>query len=53
MMKFRLAQAHSALVQSAVSIKQLAARLGYAHVSNFAIAFKRRYGYPPGSLRRK
>jgi AraC-like DNA-binding protein len=53
MMEFRLAQAHSALLQTPVSIKQLAARLGYAHVSNFAIAFKRRYGYPPGSLRRK
>lgn len=53
MMEYRLDQAHAALAQSDLSIKQLAARLGYAHVSNFAIAFKRRYGYPPGSLRRK
>jgi AraC-like DNA-binding protein len=53
MMKLRLEQAHAALAQSDVSIKQLAAKLGYAHVSNFAIAFKRHYGYPPGSLRRK
>jgi AraC-like DNA-binding protein len=52
-MEYRLEQAHAALAQSDVSIKQLAAKLGYAHVSNFAIAFKRRYGYPPGSLRRK
>jgi AraC-like DNA-binding protein len=49
----RLAQAHAALAKTDVSIKQLAARLGYAHVSNFTIAFKRRFGYPPGSLRRK
>ena len=48
----RLLQAHEALQHSDVSIKQLAARLGYAHVSNFAIAFKRRFGYPPGTLRK-
>ena len=53
MTEHRLEQAHAALVKSDVSIKQLAARLGYTHVSNFAIVFKRRYGYPPGSLRRK
>ena len=49
----RLSQAHAALQQSKVSIKQLAARLGYAHVSNFTIAFKRKFGYPPGSVRRR
>jgi AraC-like DNA-binding protein len=53
MTEYRLEQAHAALAGSNISIKQLAARLGYAHVSNFALAFKRRYGYPPGSLRRK
>lgn len=49
----RLMQAHVALQHTAITIKQLSARLGYAHVSNFTIAFKRKYGYPPGSLRRK
>lgn len=49
----RLAEAHAALLNTDVSIKQLAARLGYTHVSNFTIAFKRRFGYPPGCLRRK
>ena len=53
MMEHRLTQAHAALQQTDVSIKQLAARLGYTHVSNFTIAFKRKFGYPPGSLRRK
>jgi DNA-binding response OmpR family regulator len=52
MSEHRLIQAHAALAQTDVPIKQLAARLGYAHVNNFSIAFKRRYGYPPGSLRR-
>lgn len=49
----RLLQAHALLEQSQMSIKQLAAKLGYAHVSNFTIAFKRKFGYPPGSLQRR
>ena len=49
----RLKQSHAALQNSTVSIKQLAARLGYSHVNNFTIAFIRKFGYPPGSLRRK
>jgi AraC-like DNA-binding protein len=53
MMEHRLSQAHATLLQTDTSIKQLAARLGYAHVSNFTIAFKRKFGYPPGSFRRK
>lgn len=53
MLNFRLNQAHAALAGSDVSIKQLASRLGYAHVSNFSIAFKKKFGFPPGSLRRR
>lgn len=49
----RLSQAHAVLQQSKISIKQLAAKLGYAHVSNFTIAFKRKFGYPPGSVRQR
>lgn len=51
MADYRLTQAHAALEQSEVTIKQLAAKLGYSHVNNFMIAFKRKFGYPPGSLR--
>lgn len=36
-----------------MSLKRLAERLGYAHVNNFTIAFKRTFGYPPGSLRKR
>lgn len=53
MADFRLTQAHAALEHSEITIKQLAAKLGYTHVNNFMIAFKRKFGYPPGSLRRK
>lgn len=53
MADYRLKQAHSALENSEITIKQLASALGYTHVNNFMIAFKRQFGYPPGSLRRK
>lgn len=52
MTDYRLMQAHAALQHTNVTIKQLSSKLGYAHVSNFTIAFKRKFGYPPGSLRR-
>ena len=53
MVDFRLNQAHAALEHTRVSIKQLAHRLGYTHVSNFTIAFKKKFGYPPGYLRKR
>jgi len=34
-------------------MKVLAARLGYSHVNHFIAAFKKKFGYPPGSLRKK
>ena len=48
----RLAEAHEALLKTDTPIKAIAARLGYAHVSNFTSAFRSKYGYPPGSLRK-
>ena len=53
MAEHRLSQAHAALENTPITIKQLAARLGYTHVNNFTIAFKRRFGYPPGHLRKE
>ncbi|MGI9211733.1 MAG: response regulator transcription factor [Methylococcaceae bacterium] len=49
---YRLTQAHAALMQSDTPMKQLAARLGYSHVNHFINAFKRKFGYSPGSLRK-
>lgn len=48
----RLAQAHAALAETDTPIKVIAARVGYAHVTNFMLAFKKKYGYSAGSLRR-
>ncbi len=47
----RLEQAQQALKQSAVPMKVLATRLGYSHVNHFITAFKRQFGYTPGSVR--
>ena len=48
----RLEQAHVALQQTALPMKTIAGRLGYSHVNHFITAFRRKFGYPPGSLRR-
>ena len=48
----RLKEAHAALVEGDLPIKVLSRRLGYAHVDHFTRAFTRKFGYPPGSLRR-
>ena len=52
-MEHRLAQAHALLLSEPIALKTLATRLGYSHVNHFSTAFKKRFGYPPGSLRRK
>jgi AraC-like DNA-binding protein len=48
----RLGQAHVLLQETDIPLKQLSARLGYTHVNHFSAAFRRLFGYPPGSLRR-
>ncbi len=48
----RLHQARAAVCDSDIPLKVLAARLGYSHVNHFITAFRRMFGYTPGSLRR-
>jgi AraC-like DNA-binding protein len=43
----RLDHARQALEQGAASLKDVARRVGYNHVSNFVHAFRARYGAPP------
>ena len=52
MQERRLQQAHEAILKTDIALKQLSERMGYTHVSNFSAAFKRRFGYAPGSLRK-
>ncbi|SDW06511.1 helix-turn-helix transcriptional regulator [Thiocapsa roseopersicina] len=49
---WRLNEAYVAIRDSEVALKVLADRLGYSHVNHFSRSFKRKFGYPPGSLRR-
>lgn len=51
--EYRLNEAHVALEKSDIPMKVLAARLGYSHVNHFINAFSKKFGYSPGSLRRK
>ncbi|CUW40827.1 AraC-type DNA-binding domain-containing protein [Magnetospirillum sp. XM-1] len=49
----RLAEAHTAIESSDIPLKTLAQRLGYIHTNHFLAAFRRKFGYPPGSLRKR
>lgn len=49
----QLRDAHTAILETSVPMKVLAERLGYSHVNNFIHAFSKRFGYTPGSLRRR
>ena len=48
----QLKRAHAAILSTSIPLKRLAEDLGYSHVNHFNAAFKRHFGYPPGSLRR-
>jgi AraC-like DNA-binding protein len=48
----RLHLAQILLQDSNIPMKQLADRLGYAHVNHFITAFRQKYGHPPGQYRR-
>ena len=47
----RLDQAHRALLDTDISMKALAHKIGYSHVNHFIAAFKKKFGVTPGSIR--
>ena len=47
----RMERARRLLAQGDLPITQIAYELGYEHPSNFATAFKRRFGAPPSAVR--
>ncbi len=49
----RLIEAHAAIEQTDIPLKLLSNRLGYSHVNHFLTAFRKKFGYTPGSLRKK
>ena len=44
--------ARNLLVQPNVAVNDIADELGYQHYNNFSTAFKRKFGYSPGSISR-
>lgn len=51
-LNYRLNEAHEAIKVSSIPLKQISMKLGYSHVNHFNNAFKKKFGYSPGSLRR-
>lgn len=48
----RLDEAHLALSTETTALKIISAKSGYSHVSHFSTAFKKKFGYSPGKLRK-
>ena len=46
----RMQKAHLDLLESTSSVKAIAYKCGYSHVNHFITAFKKYFGYTPGSL---
>lgn len=53
LLQARMEKARELLMNTDLPIKFICAQAGYPRLSNFITAFRRRYGYTPGSLRRK
>ena len=50
---YRLQLAHRALLEGNLPIKTIVTHTGYSHANHFTHAFSAKFGYTPGSLRRK
>ena len=48
---WRLTRGHDLVMQGSTSMAEIAASLGYAHLSTFTAAFTKRFGAPPTRLR--
>jgi AraC-like DNA-binding protein len=51
--ELRLKEAHEALLQTDLPMKSMALNMGYSHVNHFISAFGKKFGYSPGSLRKR
>jgi AraC-like DNA-binding protein len=52
MLSLRLAQARRLLLDTSMSVKEIAAAVGYVHCNHFSTAYRRAYGVSPGSFRK-
>jgi AraC family transcriptional activator of pyochelin receptor len=53
LLEARMQKARSLLLETDQPIKQIASMTGYRRVTSFITAFRRHFGYTPGSVRRK
>ncbi len=53
LMDLRFSKARILLTESDLPIKVVAGMAGYRNPTNFSSAFKKRFGYPPGKVKRK
>lgn len=53
LLEARMQKARNLLLETDQPIKQIASRTGYRRVTSFITAFRRHFGYTPGSVRRK
>ena len=51
--ELRLKEAHEALLKTDLPMKNMALNMGYSHVNHFISAFGKKFGYSPGSLRKR
>lgn len=51
--EYRLKEAHRLLMETALPIQRIASRVGYPQATNFATAFRARFGVSPRQLRRE
>jgi AraC-like DNA-binding protein len=49
LVQWRMDVAYRLLSSGGLTVKQVSEQVGYAHVSNFSLAFSRRFGHPPSS----
>ncbi|MBT1704902.1 helix-turn-helix domain-containing protein [Chryseosolibacter indicus] len=48
----RLVQAKTMITKTDLPLKVIAMKAGYRNISNFTTAFRKHFGYPPGTLKR-
>ena len=53
LLEARMDKARELLLTTDLPIKSICSQVGYPRITNFITAFRRKYGYTPGSMRRK
>jgi AraC-like DNA-binding protein len=52
-MNERMRKAEDLVLHSNLLIKEISSQMGYSRITHFIVAYRKYFGYPPGSVRRK